>query len=180
VPLFSAAHYKYSLFVPLCFLAATGCCIFFAPSVCAASEEQPSSFQEPGLQNALIVSTVKTLAKAFISTQEKDQLMKKIEILDDKKFSRKYNRVYRAIQQYPRLTAQYGLKEHMSKEEFIREIRSWDKNKMFSFVNAVPDTVVLAETKHYLSRNDSDQHHADYIGRICQIWDDALGRAGLK
>ncbi len=106
--------------------------------------------------------------------------MKKIEVLDNQKFSRKYDRVYRAIQQYPRLTAQYGLKEHMSKEEFIREIGSWDAKKMFSFVDAVPDTAVLAETKRYLSRNDSDQRHADYIDRICRIWDDVLGRAGMK
>lgn len=150
------------------------------PGACAASEQQLPYPQKPDLQNALIVSTVKTLAKAFISTQEKDQLVEKVGALDNQKFIRTYDRAYQTIRQYPRLMEQYGLKEHMRKEEFLQQLSSWDKNKMFSFIDALPDELIIAETRRYLARSESSQRHTDYISRICQIWDDVLGRFGMK
>jgi hypothetical protein len=129
-----------------------------------------------GFEDMIIGLTFKTLAKAFVATEDIDKLKKnnieKLNKMDEEKFKKRYAKIYEAIKDLPSdLKVSYGITEHMSKEQAIKNIELLDKKKIYETVDSVPDTIIAKQFKQYLSEKKQEIEKSNIVEHINKLWD---------
>lgn len=147
--------------------------VFFNTVFCADEKKVAA-------EDALIGSTFKTLAKLFISAQNKDRLMEKLNRMDEQKFQRRYARVYPVIKDAPAIVNHYGFKEKTPKPEVISKIKGMDKKDMLAAVDAIPDKAIARQFKLYLLEKKQSLQKSGSVEQITEIWNRLIGNMGFK
>jgi len=146
---------------------------FFNPAFCAEEKK-------PGLEDALIGSTLKTLAKLFISAQSKDRLIEKLNNMDEEKFQRRYARIYQVIKDAPPVLSRYGFKQEMAKSAVINKIKAMEKKEMSGLIDAIPDAVIASQFKLYLNEKKQPLVKSNPVEQITGFWNKLIANAGLN
>lgn len=136
---------------------------------CAFAKEKVS------IGNMIIGSIFKGLAKAYVTMTDIDKLKKdnidKLNKMDAEKFQRRYAKVYEVIKDLPSdLKVSYGVTEHMTKEQVIKNIESFDKEKINGTIDSIPDTIIVKQFKKYLSEKKQEIQKSNLAEQINKFW----------
>lgn len=143
----------------------------------AASQPQKENLS---FEDAMIAASFKSLAKAFIAVQDKAELAKRLRSMDEERFQKRYARVYGVIKHSPLLLQKYGFREGMSAGELADKLDSWDKHKLSSIVDGIPDSAIASEFKKYVSGESRDARNADTGEQISWVWNRVSRELGAK
>lgn len=137
--------------------------------------------QKLSVQDWTISSTLKILAKAYVASSDINALKKKglagLDAMSDERFRDKYQKVYLIIKDLPSdIKADYGISESMNKTQAVRIIEGLDKKKAYALIDAIPDQMVCAEFKKYLSKNASVEKKESLSEKIDRFWRHATGK----
>lgn len=143
------------------------------------------ALEKVSLQDRLIGSTFKTLAKGFVAAMDIDKFKKdnitKINKLNPDKYKRKYAKVYDSIKELPsELKIKYGIIKEMSREQLIKDIESLDKKKAYELINSVPDTIIAKEFKKYLDEKKQGVRESNFVKEIKEFWNKISGKGYAK
>lgn len=118
------------------------------------------SFQGPvsaeaGIGEKVIGSTIKGVVKAYVAIinieAKKKNIIDKLQKMDEKKYRKKYTRLYVLIKDLPpHLKATYKVTPHMSKGQMIKNVQSVDKKTVYKTINSIPDETLTGLFKQYL------------------------------
>ena len=128
-----------------------------------------------------IASSIKTMAKAYVQTADLEKLkakhLKSLSRMTELRFHRHYAQIYNFLKGIPlSVREEYGLKQDMTKEEALKEIRRVDKNDLFSIINVIPDEVIVKAVRNYLHQAyKSDSQNA--FEQINSLWKKILQKA---
>lgn len=143
------------------------------------------ALEKVSLQDRLIGSTFKTLAKGFVAAMDIDKFKKdnisKINKLNPDKYKRKYAKVYDSIKELPsELKIKYGIIKEMPREQLIKDIESLDKKKAYELINSVPDTIIAKEFKKYLNERKRGIRESNFVKEINEFWNKISGKVYAK
>lgn len=146
----------------LFFFLASSCSLIFAEDKASPSE-------------ALIGSTFKILAKAFVATTDIEKIKKeniaKLNKMDEEKFRARYAEVYQVIKSLPPgLKAEYAISPEMTRQQAIKDIKSFNKQKLYLMIDSVPDTIIARQFRQYLSQQGQAAKGDNLIGQINRVW----------
>jgi len=141
--------------------------------------------EKVGVEDRIIGSTFKTLAKAFVLAVDINKLKKnninKLNKMSEEKFSKRYAKAYAIIKDLPpKLKESYGITEAMTKETAIRNTESLDKNKIYEIIDSIPDEVIAKQFKQYLSDVKEDIGKSSAVEQINKLWNKIIGKADVK
>jgi hypothetical protein len=145
----------------------------------APAPEQPQK-QNISFEDAMIAAAFKSLAKAYVAVQDKDELVKKLRSMSEDRFDSRYARVYEVIKGSPKLAGKYGFHQQMSADELAKKLDSWDKRKLMEIIDGIPDSSIASEFKKYISRESRDAKQADTNEQICWVWNRVSRELGVK
>ena len=108
-------------------------------------------------ETKLIGYIFKILAKGLVVTTDIDTLktkcISKINNMSEEDFGVRYKDFYEHFANNRVSTDKFGLHDKMTKSEAIELIKGKDKDKMFAFIDALPDTFIANEYKRYSFKN---------------------------
>lgn len=141
--------------------------------------------QNISLEDKIIASTFKTLAKAFVAVADIEGLKRnsihKVNNMKPEKFQKHYAKAYAAIKDLPpSLKIAYGISLDMSKEQAIKNIDSLDKKKIYEAIEAIPDTFIARQFKLYLSQKKEEIQKSNLVAQINKIWAKLLEGSKFK
>lgn len=143
--------------------------------------------QEPAasLEDKIISSTFKVLAKAFVLTTDIDKLKReniaKLAKMDDEKFQMRYSKVYALAKDLPQsLKSRYKFTENMSKEQAIKDIKLLDKDRIYEIIDLVPDKIIADEFRLRLRYRKQKVPNENLIAQIHSYWDDLMKKLNLS
>jgi hypothetical protein len=153
--------------------------LFSVISLCFPSYAFPQ--EKVSLQDQMIGSTFKTLAKGFAAAMDIDKFKKdnigQINKLSPDKYKKKYAKIYDVIKALPpELKTKYGIIEDMPREQVIKDIESLDKKKIYELINAIPNTFIAREFKEYLKENKRGVQESNFIKEINEFWKKISGK----
>ena len=127
------------------------------------------------IEDIIIGSIFKELAKAYVAVTDINKLKKdnidKLNKMDTEKFQRRYAKVYEVIKDLPPdLKVSYGVAEHMTKEQIIKNIESFDKKKINEAIDYIPDTIVVKQFRKYLSEKKQEIQKGKLVEQINKFW----------
>ena len=127
------------------------------------------------IEDMIIGSIFKSLAKAFVTTTDINKLKKdnidKLNKMDADKFRRRYAKVLEVIKDLPSdFQISYGVSEQMTKEEVIKDIESFDKKKINEAIDSIPDTIIVKQFKKYLSEKKQEIQKGKLAEQINKFW----------
>lgn len=139
------------------------------------------SLKKIRVEDKMISATFKTLAKAFVSTQDINKLInngtEKIKKKDEEKFKKQYAKIYKIISAYPDFAASYGMTQDMTKEQVIEKMKSLEnKSKIYSLINAVPDDLIAEQFREYINAKRQEIQKSNIVLQINQLWNKILGK----
>lgn len=131
--------------------------------------------EKVSLEDRLISSTFKTLAKTFVTAVDIKKLKKdniaKLNKMDKEKFQKRYLKVYEVIKDLPfSLKVRYGVTRQMNKERAIKIVEALDKKKMYEIIDAVPDRVIANQFRQYLSEKKQKIEKSNLLEQINKLW----------
>ena len=135
--------------------------------------------EKVNLQDNLIGSTFKSLAKGLVLVINVDKFKKdtisKLNKLNPDKYKRKYALVYETIKELPsELRIKYEIIENMPKEQLIKSVESLDKKKIYTLINAIPNAIIAKEFKKYLFKKKQGVKDSSLVKDINEFWDKVL------
>lgn len=138
--------------------------------------------EEISLEDKIIGSTFKTLAKAFVALNDIGKLKKenidKINKMDEDKFKKRYSQVYKVIKNLPdNLKSAFKISVQMSKEEVIKNMESLDKQKLYKVIDSIPDTFIASQFKRYLNDKKQELQKSNVVEQISKFWDKIMEKA---
>lgn len=127
------------------------------------------------MEDKIIGSTFKTLAKAFVAMTDINKLKKdNIDILnkmEEAKFRTRYAKVYGVIKDLPpKLKASFRVTEHMAKEQAVKNIESLDKKRIYETIDSIPDTIIAKQFKRYLSEKQQEMQKSNIVKQVNNLW----------
>jgi hypothetical protein len=132
------------------------------------------------VQDRLISSTFKTLAKTYISTTDFNSLKKntlaRLTQLDTEAFHQKYPRTLQVISDSPALKKQFGLNPGMSVGQAMLFIRSLDKKKVSAMIDAVPDQVVARHVMEDMASATKSVNSKNIGDQVAAVWSNLQDR----
>ena len=136
---------------------------------CAFAKEKVS------IEDMIIGSIFKSLAKAFVAVTDINKLKKdnidKLNKMDTDKFRRRYAKVFEVIKDLPpELKSKYGVTVHMTKEQTIKNIESFDKETINETIDSIPDTIIVKQFKKYLSEKKQEIQKGKLAEQINKFW----------
>lgn len=137
------------------------------------------------IEDIVISSTFKSLAKGFILLNNIDSLKKnnvsRLNKMDEKKFKKQYAKVYNTLKDLPvQLKNTYKITEHMTKAQAIKNIESMDKKKLNRIIDSIPDTVIAANFKSYINEAKQKIQEKDIIQQIDNLWNKIIKQSGKE
>jgi hypothetical protein len=134
--------------------------------------------------DAIIGSTFKTLAKAFVVTANIEKLKKdnvdKLKKKNNDKFRAQYAKFYAILENSPSLRARYGLVENMTKDEAVAKIKSLDKKKIYAAIDDIPNKLIADQFRLYLGRKKQEMQNSNMVVQIRQTWERIIKKAYIK
>jgi hypothetical protein len=121
-------------------------------------------------EDMLISSTLKTMAKMFVSGQDKDKLIVRLNSMDEQKFQRRYARAYTVIKDSPLILERYRFTKDMAKPEIIAKIKTMDKKQMLESIDALADAAIATQLKLYLLEKKQTLQKTNAVEQIVGIW----------
>ncbi len=128
-----------------------------------------------GLSDNAIAGTIKTLAKVFVQTIDLEKVKTKhIESLlkmNEAKFQKRYTKIYDVLKSIPlELRTHYGVTEHMTQKDAIRDIRRLDKTDLVQIIDGIPDQVIIKYAKDYLRHKAHQVKDQIFLQQIDSLW----------
>ena len=122
-----------------------------------------------------IAVTIKVLAKAFVQTADLEKIktkhVKSLLKMNEEKFQKRYSEIYDVLKDIPlELRTHYGVTEHMTKEEVIRDVRSLDKKDLIQIIDGIPDQAVIKHVKNYLRHKADQAKDQIFLQQIDSLW----------
>jgi len=147
-----------------------------ASSACFAQEDV-------GLQDKIIASTFKTLARTFVAAVDIEKLKEvnaaKINKMDEEKFDKRYAAAYKIIKDLPPdVKTHYGVFEVMTKKWAIANMRLLDKKRIYALIDEVPDKIIAGQFKTYIMKQKTELQDVDLMGRIQEFWQRIIEKTG--
>lgn len=136
-----------------------------------------------GVQDKLIGSTFKILAKSFVAVTDIDKLkeenIRKINKMDNDKFNKRYAKAYEVIKALPAdIRVAYGIKEGMNKEAATGTIKLLNKDKIYKIIDTIPDKFIADQFRVYLSKKKQEIKNSNLVVQINMFWSNMM--KGLK
>ncbi len=137
------------------------------------------------MEDRLIGSTFKTLAKAFVAVADINKLNKnnidKLSKIDKYKFQSRYAKVYAVIKDLPyHLKTKYGITEHMTKEQVIKDIESLDKKRIYEIIDSIPDKIIANQFKQYLDNKKQGIQKSNMVKQINRFWNELIRKVNIS
>ncbi len=134
------------------------------------------------MQDNVIGSTFKTLAKGFVAAVDinkfKAENIAQLNKLRQDKYKRKYARAYVRIKELPpEIKEKYGIVENMPREQLIKEIESLDKKKIYEAIDGIPNDIIAREFKGYLAEKKQEAGESNLVKQINDFWNMVLSKA---
>lgn len=141
--------------------------------------------EKSNLQDKIIASTFKTLAKGFVLAVDiqkiKEKNITKLKKMDEDKFKEKYAKVYQTIKELPPdFKKSYGIAEQMTKEQAIDNIDSLDKKRMYKAIDEIPDGFIAGIFKEYLFQTKEKIQEVNLVEQIKKLWNKIVAKAQMK
>lgn len=142
--------------------------------------------QEPSsLEDKLIGSTFKTLAKAFVLVTDinklKEDNMNTLAKMDNDKFQVRYAKAYEVIKALPEsLKSRYKITENMSKNQAIKSIWSLNKDKIYEIIDLVPNKIIADQFRLRLRYRKQKSPNENLISQIHSYWNDLMKKMNLS
>jgi len=154
--------------------------IFLLNNFIFAALSQTEISEKVKLEDRIISSTFKALAKIFISTLDINKLkknnIKRLNNMNEDKFKKQYARVYQTLKDYPLLLVRYDVTENMTRDALIEKIKSLDKRQMYEMADSVPDKVIANQFKQYLNKKRQELQNG-IANQINQLWGKIIEKA---
>lgn len=140
--------------------------------------------QKVSVEDRIIGSTFKTLAKAFVVVVDINKLKKcnigKLNKMSEDKFQKRYAEVYDVLKDLPvNLKVSYGINAQMTKEQVIKHIESLDEKKIYEIIDSVPDTVIANQFKLYLRKKKEGIQKSNIVEQINKFWNKIIEKAKI-
>ena len=117
-------------------------------------------FQDPvsveaDIGEKVVGTTIKGAVKIYVAMTNLEKVKKKIineiEKANEKEFRIKYAKLYELAKDLPPdIKATYKVTPVMTKEQFIKNVKSVDKKTIYRIINRIPDKTITALFKQYL------------------------------
>lgn len=137
--------------------------VFTYPGFCAQNNVS-------GTEDMLIGSAFKVLAKIFVSAQDKDKLIARIDKMSEQKFQRRYAWAYKVARNSPVICGRLGFTEHMSKQSVIDKIKLMDRDAMLAAIDSVSDADVAEQLKLYMLEKNQELQKSNIAQQVSGIW----------
>jgi hypothetical protein len=128
----------------------------------------------PSMSDKIVGSTMKILAKAYVTTVNLPRLkakhIERISKMDEQSFRVSYARTLGVIRESPLLKSKFGLNENMGRAEAMERLQAIDKNTLCRMIDAVPDTVISARFRSFASRRDDAMRGMETPKKIETGW----------
>lgn len=130
----------------------------------------------PAMHERLIGATIKNLAKAYVIVADIDKLRKtnveKLEGMNDDAFKKRYLRIFELFRDLPKnVKKMYGVSEITTRAEAITLVKTWDKAKIRSFIDTLPDKVITKHFKSYLKRRREALNNSSIVQQAHAFWE---------
>ncbi|MFA6384904.1 MAG: hypothetical protein WCY10_06010 [Candidatus Omnitrophota bacterium] len=126
------------------------------------------------VQDRLVSSTFKTLAKTYITTADfkvlRDNTVKRLQQLDTNSFHQLYPRVLRIVDDAPVLKKELGLRSDMTVSQAIAFVKSLDKKKSCAVVDMIPDRVVAYHVGQFMAEKTDPANSKNIAARVAAVW----------
>jgi len=131
--------------------------------------------EETKVQDKIIGTMFKGLAKAYIAITDLDKLKKnKIEELNQMSmeiYKYRYSRIYELAKDWSdTLKKNYKITEQMTREQAIKNIESVDKKKIYEMIDATSDTVIVEQFKKFLNQEGQEIKKRSLGERVDRVW----------
>jgi len=141
--------------------------------------------EKVSIEEQIIGSTFKTLAKAYVAIVDINKLKKsnidKLNNMDEEKFQRRYIKVYEVIKDLPfPVKVNYRITEHMTREEVIRNIRLLNKEKIYTIIDSLPDAFIANHFKQYFIEKKQEIQKSNIVEQIRNLWNKIIGKVEEK
>ncbi len=140
---------------------------------------------EVSIEDRVIGSTFKTLAKGYVLTADIAELkraqIEKLKSIEQEKFNERYARIYEVIKDLPyTLKAAYNISERMTPRQAVKDIESLDKAAIYAIIDSLPDKTIADEFRRYLSRMAQQEQKGNIIGQIKSFWDGIIRKLNVN
>jgi hypothetical protein len=146
----------------------------------SAEDAAKTVTQQIAPEDKVISSTIKTLAKVYVASRDISSLAASVEDMSDDVYSRQISRFNRILSLCPQLGVSFGITTDMPRDLLVEKIKRWDKQKMYSLIDSIPDSVIASEVKGYLSRRQKPGDNSNLVLQITKAWNTVLGHAGAQ
>ncbi len=141
--------------------------------------------EQASMEDRLISSTFKTLAKTFVLMTDIDKLKEdnidKIVRMDKDKFQKRYARIYEIIKDLPyNLRSRYAITEKMTKWQAIKDVESLDKGKIYEIIDLVPDKIIADQFRLRLRHRKQNVQKDNLITQINHYWNDLMKKMNMS
>jgi hypothetical protein len=131
--------------------------------------------EKTDLQDKLIGSTFKLIAKSYVTMTDLKQLRKnalgRLEGMSEEELRVKYARTYASVGNLPAgVKVAYGVNEDITKLQAIEKINSWDKKRICGFIDSIPDTIIANQFRGYLDRRRQGIQKQNIIEQVRGFW----------
>lgn len=132
--------------------------------------------EEVAVEDKIISGTLKSMVKALIVIEDNTKLVRRIQNMDEAKFRRRYNEFYKIASGSSGISASYGLKPNLTKEEAIGKLKSYNKQKMYTMIDSFSDRAVALSFKQYLRQRRQSLSGSNIVDKAGQAWNKLIGR----
>lgn len=144
-------------------------------AISLSSQNYVFAEEKASIEDKIIGSTFKALAKTFVAMADIDKLKKnnidKLNKMDKEKFKKRYAEFYEVIKDLPvELKVAYGIGEAMAKEQAVRNIDSLNKKRIYEIVDSLPDIIITKQFKRYLSQTKQEIQKSNIVEKINKVW----------
>lgn len=141
--------------------------------------------EKESIEDRIIGSTFKTLAKAYVAIADINKLQKsnidKLNNMDEEKFERRYVKVYEVIKDLPSsLRTRHKVTGHMTKQEAVQNIQSLNKKKICEIIDFVPDTIIANHFKQYLKKKKQEIQKSNIVAQVQDFWNKIIKKSEGK
>ena len=149
-----------------------------------SSLSQQSSFAQQNDNNkfsdTIIANTLKSIAKAYVSTANLDNLIKKltssINNMSEETFRKKYLTIYPIIRQSPGLASMYP--ESLSKKRAKAIIYGIDKDKIYKTIDALSNKAIAEKCVSYINKRSAKTKSSS--DKLNGLWNNTLSWLGIN
>lgn len=138
--------------------------------------------EKVNLEDKIIGSAFKTLAKAFVAIADinklKENNLYKLNKMDEQVFRKRYAEVYKVIKDLPdKLKISFAITAEMTKAEVVKKVRIVDKKKAYEIIDSIPDAIIARQFKQYLSENKQRMRESNITRQINKLWNKIITKA---